>query len=626
MKHIQIFSLFLFFSAFASFSNAQNHQSIKDYIASQAQEGKIPNSVVLWVGEGEILLGHIFDNENIAEVDILDTSKSLLRMASISKPFTAMTALSLANSGVLNVNASVNELLSGSLLENQFNPDIRVKHLLTHTAGLDDFYINKSVRDISDVETLANNLANLKPRQVMPPGEISSYSNYGVALLGYLLEHRSGLSFENLVKERLFMPADMSSSAFEITEHNQKKILKGWHKSGNNLQVVPLDFIKDVPAGHMFSTVDDVLRFMQIITSKDEALDTLQLMIKALFKESSKLQFTHHPALTGGLGYLWSINQYAGHQVVAHDGGYAGVATRMMYFPEHNQIMFIFCNMMDFNFVTQITDSLVEEFLPEANSKVIPYNREVEFIADNRQLQNYSGTYRNTRYSRYSMLKLASLLGAFGVGGELTVTHDYQFLLMPDHLGKQRRLKQIDSLLFESIDDDYLLAFRSENGKITHAFTSGSIAMEKLRFYEKASFQFVIMVLSILIFILLMLVIPIQYLLAGKKTKDGQLSRNKKLVSSISGLYILQLVFLFIGGMSVETYELMIGFAYGVPRLFYLANLLPLIAIIATVYLSIRVVPRASLSSPFILTAVFIVVALIYFLCLLYWNMVGWKF
>lgn len=607
------------------FAFGQETAALHHLVEEERKNFHIPNSVVIWVKEGQVLFKNISWDSTLAGNSPIIAHESLFRVGSISKPFTGMAALRLEEEGLLHLDADLNRYFDAPFLRYAFNTPITARHLLTHTAGFDDFYINKSARTKEEVISLAHTVQSLMPEQVMPPGEIYSYSNYGVALLGHLMERASQKDFSSIVEERVFQPMNMHRSTFEPKASDYQQLVKAWANVSGKLEIVPYDYIKDAPAGQMLTTADDMARFMQLITAP---ADSSTQAMKALFERSILPQFSHHDSLQGKVAALWSIGSYAGHLTVSHNGGYVGVAARFFYFPEHRQALFIFANLMDFQFVSQVTDKLMAAFLPAAAEETVPTARIIApFEANDAfSLDDFAGYYRNTRYSRHSMLKMAALFGAFGVGGEMRLQHDSNYLTMPDHTGQTRRLLRTDTLLFSSIDDDYHLAFRQENGKITHVFTSGTSALERVHFWETSFFQLGFLATSWLIFSAVFVWGLIGLLKRAFTKSFAGHSPSFLLAWAISAAYVGQVLLLFLGGLSVPAYELEIGFGYGVPILFYVANALPFVAILLTGGMLYLIIQQKGYGKAWIARAGFSMLSFCYLACLYYWNLVGWHF
>ena len=86
-------------------------------------------------------------------------------------------------------------------------------HLLTHTAGFEEYYTRSGARNASDVEPLDECLSEQMPARVRPPGEVSSYSNYGMSLAGLVVQEVSGVPYDRYVEDNILDPLRMESTS-----------------------------------------------------------------------------------------------------------------------------------------------------------------------------------------------------------------------------------------------------------------------------------------------------------------------------------------------------------------------------------------------------------------------------
>lgn len=634
------FALSVSFAADRSSPNDEippSKELLDNEISRLMQQHNTPGVVALWVRDGELVYQLVHGYGSIHGQARIHPDTSLMRIGSIAKPFAGLAALSLVEEGRLDLDADVNSYFDRKLIPETFERPVTLRHLLTHTPGFDDFSIGKSVRTREELPPLGEGVWELLPRRITPPGVIMSYSNYGVMLAGYLVERTGGAPFSEVVADRVFRPLGMDATTFDPGGHDVARVVPGYFPIGGELQEVPFDYLKDGPAGQMLTSTADIIRFLEFVTAPGP-LPEEQQALRELFLWSSQIQFTHHPGLSDGVGFLWMVMEWGGHRAVSHDGGYPGLMTRMMIFPDQNAALFVFTNTMNSWFVSDVTGQLVDAFLPDATPPPVDVDSpdtatgyaataataETEPYDDGRSLRDFAGHFRDTRYSRDSMTKTGILMGMVGEMS-LWVTDD-GFLGMPDHTGATRRLVRVDTLLFASIDDDYHLAFRERDGRITHVFTSGRTAMERIRFLERASIQRNFLITALLIFIGTVLFYMIRLPVRVLRQKTAHLDAVSTLTLTFSGLFVLQMLLIFFGGLSIPLHEVFTGFAYGVPDVFYVANLLPWAGLVLTAVLVVALVRSDRSPAGWIAPALFVLLSIAYLTSLHYWNLCGWHF
>src|SRR5262249_13114932 len=142
------------------------------------------------------------------------------------------------------------------------------------------------------------------------------YSNAAIAVVGYVLEKKSGQPFAAYLKKAVFDPLGMSNSSFEPTPEIEKNLPKAvmWSYDGRTFDA-PTFQLGMSPAGCMYSTVMDLGRFVSALIAGGKVVkpETLQQMWTPQFPKAGD---------TFGLGF--SLNKFEGHRVVGHGGAIYG--------------------------------------------------------------------------------------------------------------------------------------------------------------------------------------------------------------------------------------------------------------------------------------------------------------
>ena len=211
-------------------------------------------------------------------------------------------------------------------------------------------------------------------------------------------------------------------------------------------------------------------------------------------------------------------------------------------------------------------------------------------------------------------------------------------ILMDTFYGKPRRMVQIQPCLFQSIDDRYLCAFRRDaSGTITHLFTDGTTAFEKISWYETTMFQRSLVGVCLLFFVFVSIALPIIQKIR-KTQKPSGLSVDP--VRWFSQKTASTFLFYFLGlgivmGIVIPQEELMVGFAHGMHWTVYVVQTIALLGIVFVVGLlgvlfwrsvmrpEAKAGERVRSGGLGLVTAV-VGVAFIWFLW--YWNLVGYQF
>jgi CubicO group peptidase (beta-lactamase class C family) len=137
------------------------------------------------------------------------TSETPFPLASVTKMFTAATAVSLAQGGLLDLHRPIASYLPELDVDSELGR-VTLHQLLTHTAGLVDALHPQCEGggDLSDAIAHAHLGAQ--------PGEVHLYSNVGYALVGLVIERTTSRPFEEVVRERVLLPMGMSTATFDF--------------------------------------------------------------------------------------------------------------------------------------------------------------------------------------------------------------------------------------------------------------------------------------------------------------------------------------------------------------------------------------------------------------------------
>ncbi|MDA1231673.1 MAG: serine hydrolase [Planctomycetota bacterium] len=149
------------------------------------------------------------------------------------------------------------------------------------TTGQLDMMKFKAVAEAITVDDLYAATSQFKLLQV--PGESFQYSNTGMALLGNAIERRTKSSYESLVVERLCRPLTMQDTAISLSSEQKTRLVQGHLDDGR--QVGHWQFQAMVPAGSLFSTANDMLKFLAA---------NVGLMPSNLSAEMKQMQIIHH--------------------------------------------------------------------------------------------------------------------------------------------------------------------------------------------------------------------------------------------------------------------------------------------------------------------------------------------
>jgi CubicO group peptidase (beta-lactamase class C family) len=238
----------------------------------------------------------------------------------------------------LDLNADVSQYLSTFRIPATLSEPITLSHLLTHTAGFEDWSYASHARPPADLDPLGLFLSRSIPARLFPPGEASGYSNYGAALAGYLVALASGLGFEDYVETHILEPLGMSSTSFR---QPLPPALAPQLATDYDASLAPGELEWDLarPADALSSTAADMARFM-IALLQEGRLGTRRILKAETVATMQRRRFTNHPAVSG-LTYGFQELNIAGQRILAQPGDMPYFTAALFLLPKHELGLFV---------------------------------------------------------------------------------------------------------------------------------------------------------------------------------------------------------------------------------------------------------------------------------------------
>ncbi|MEU3018021.1 serine hydrolase domain-containing protein [Nocardiopsis sp. NPDC007018] len=299
-----------------------------------------PGVVVSVVGDGRTLATAAHGTADLAAGTPMDAGAYGLPTASVSKSFTAMAVLQLAERGEVDLDEDVNTYLPDDmrLPEAYEDQPVTLHHLLTHSPGFEEVTEMDDPEDPAGQRDLEEFLRETVPERVFPPGRYAAYSNYGTALAGYVVQEVSGEPFEEYVRRHVFTPLGMDGSRFQQL-HEETGLVTSHRADGT---VAPYPHIPLVPAGAAVTTEDDMGRFMLALLGGGE-LDGERVLGTEWAEAMLDRRFEVHPG-ANAMGYGTYEFRSDAPRVVGHGGDLDGYHSGYLVVPEIGAGVFVSVN------------------------------------------------------------------------------------------------------------------------------------------------------------------------------------------------------------------------------------------------------------------------------------------
>jgi len=177
----------------------------------------VAGATVAVVQDGQTLLAKGYGQARLRPTPRAVDADTLFQVASISKTLVYIAGMQLVEAGRLKMDDPVNAHLPRDLAipDEGFHTPIRIRDLFAHTAGFEDLALGHLFAgDPHKLLSLEGYLKAHRPKRVREPGVLPSYSNYSLALLGEIIAHESGMSFEDYMEKKVLRPLGMPRASY----------------------------------------------------------------------------------------------------------------------------------------------------------------------------------------------------------------------------------------------------------------------------------------------------------------------------------------------------------------------------------------------------------------------------
>ena len=318
---------------------------------------------------------------------------TLFNLASVSKQFTGFAILQLHAQGRLSLEDPVRRFLPELPAYAQ---DIKIRHLLHHTSGLQDYMLLAELAGIPLTQRFTQQQAlDLLVRQnslMFPPGSEFSYSNSGYILLSSIVERVSGLPLKDYSRANIFLPLGMDHSSIVDQYPTQlPKLARGYEPDAQGKAYVAVEARwEQTGDGQVHSNVADLMLWLR-------NLSTGRVGGKALVENMRQTE----PFNDGDPGYYGmgiANRSYRGLQELSHSGGWAGFNTDVAWYPKLDVATVVLCNRDDGQASErgrQLLDALLGTPAPPGDPDIAPPPPSIRAVPKASLNTLVAGTYRD---------------------------------------------------------------------------------------------------------------------------------------------------------------------------------------------------------------------------------------
>ncbi|MGA3039356.1 MAG: serine hydrolase [Bryobacteraceae bacterium] len=353
---------------------------IRSIMASRVDAGKavgIVTGVIDAKGRQVIASGKVsLDNPQQPDGD------TVYEIGSVTKVFTSLILADMIEKGEVKPDDPVAKFLPATVkVPSRNGRQITLLDLSMQVSGLPRLPDNMKPADPANpyADYDAPKLYDFLSRYTLTrdPGEKYEYSNLAVGLLGHALSLRAGMSYEELLRRRIFEPLGMNSTSITLSDAQKKRLAPGYDVSLKPVKNWDLDALAG--AGAIRSTANDMLKFVAAnLDLTDTPLKSAMHRMRSMKKE------TGAPDLE--IGMAWHLLTKFDTQIWWHNGGTAGYRSFVGFDPAKKEGVVVLCNTFMDN------DDLGRHVL-ESRYPVAAIREHKEVAVDAAVLEKYVGEY-----------------------------------------------------------------------------------------------------------------------------------------------------------------------------------------------------------------------------------------
>jgi CubicO group peptidase (beta-lactamase class C family) len=424
---------------------------LQTWLEAQKDYEQLPGIAVAVVNDQDLLWKEGFGLADVEQKNTTQTN-TIYSICSISKLFTAISIMQLRDAGKLSLEDEVSKHLSWFTIKQKYEDSgpITIRSLLTHSAGLPRQSNFPYWREPFDFPTIEQIKAQIDGMETLyPASTYFQYSNFGMSILGAVIEEVSGESFNEYVEKNILEVLDLK----DTRPYMPKELLKGQLATGysaldrsGDRREVDLFFTDGVTAAAGFtSTVEDLAKFaswqFRLLENGGE-----EILRSSTLKEMQRVHWMDPDwELAWGLGF--TVRQHDGETVVGHGGSCPGYRTQLSLTPKKKLAFVVMVNASGVNTGKYLYG------MSDVIGKAL--DAEMAEIPEGLNLEDYAGTYNAQPWGSETVI--LPWYGDLAVMG-LPSNNPSSFSILKHVEGDTFRRKRDDGELGETVvferDDD----------------------------------------------------------------------------------------------------------------------------------------------------------------------------
>mgnify|MGYP000879449042 CR=1 FL=1 len=331
-----------------------------DTLMAHWSQGDAPGAAVIVIQDGKVVHEKGYGLADLKMKERI-TPQTVFDIGSITKQFTAMAVMMLAERGKLSYADTLSKFFPEFQTEAR---QITVRQLLNHTSGIRDYsLVWGESKKLNGNEPRTNEnavkfLARQKQLRFLP-GQKWEYSNSNYILLAQIVSKVSGEPFPQFVRKNIFQPLGMNDSyIYDQTQPTTGKHATGYVSQGSGFKPAERNSENyNYGDGQINSTIGDLAKW-------DQSLYTETLIKAATLKEAFAAgQLNDGTPVNYGLG--WGLGCYRGLRFVSHGGGTDGFAAQITRFTQQHFTVVVLSNYEQITLLSAVANKIADIYLAD---------------------------------------------------------------------------------------------------------------------------------------------------------------------------------------------------------------------------------------------------------------------
>lgn len=331
------FTLILVLAGSTAAAQDGDFSAIDDLIIDLMRRYNVPGVGLAVVRDGEVLYTNGYGVRDVS-TGVPVTAQTLFSIGSITKSFTALAAMQQVEAGRVDLDAPIVTVLPDLPHPDTRFEQVTLRHLLSHTSGLQVDDGLWTGRQAEDRDALA--AAIIARPLTSDPGEAFAYNNVAYAVAGVVLEQATSETWESLIETNIFAPLNMDTAAVSLEAYQAAADYALPHVIDVRLGSQPVALTYDIsliaPAGAIFASAQDMAQYA-LLQLGDGTIDGVPVVTQAHLDEM-------HTAEAHDYALGWTNTRYESVDLVWHNGSIDGFYAGMTLVPAEDLGIIVLTN------------------------------------------------------------------------------------------------------------------------------------------------------------------------------------------------------------------------------------------------------------------------------------------